>query len=33
MRVGDVKVLDVIGDYGVAGINDCGEQMLDMCAV
>ena len=30
-RVGDVKVPDVIGDYGVAGINESGEQMLDMC--
>ena len=30
-RVGDVKVPDVIGDYGVPGINESGEQMIDMC--
>ena len=30
-RVGDVKVQGVIGDYGVPGMNESGEWMLDWC--
>ena len=26
-----MKLSDVIGDYGVVGRNESGEQMLDMC--
>lgn len=30
-RVGDVKVPGVIGDYGVPGMNESGEWMVDWC--
>ena len=30
-RVGDHKVQGVIGDYGVSGVNERGEWMIDWC--
>ena len=30
-RVGNVKVQGVIGDYGVPGMNESGEWMVDWC--